>query len=105
MPKAPPEPTINIVTFNQQVKHPGTPNPDGTGGGLFNFFQGQVVEFEDPDAGPYFVRCGWAAPTPDASPQLTVTEGELNIDPETRHNERAMLVRDVVVGGATEMEA
>lgn len=59
------------IVFSELVKH-----------GTFQFAPGVVYAFEDPDAEPYFVACGWASVTTDPA-VVTVTLGEIDIDPET----------------------
>lgn len=61
---------MNIM-FNQRVKH-----------GTCDFHPGVVYAFEDPDAAPYFLACGWAEEV-DAEPAVTFSLGELDIDPCT----------------------
>jgi hypothetical protein len=53
------------------------------------------VAFEDADAAPYFVACGWAADT-DEAPVHTYGQGEVDIDLETRQNGTGLLVKDLM---------
>jgi hypothetical protein len=64
---------VDLITFNQRVKH-----------GRLDFHPKLVYGFEDPDAAPYFKRCGWAIDVPDdQEPDVVVTMDELDIDPLT----------------------
>lgn len=77
------------VEFTEEVKH-------GTGDKFHRFSRSQVVAFEDPDAADYFVKLGWAKPSTD-EPMLTLTQEELDIDPETIQNESGLKVADLNV--------
>lgn len=59
------------LKFNQRVKH-----------GKLDFHPKVVYGFEDPDAPVYFKAMGWAAETSE-KPEVTITIGELDIDPDT----------------------
>src|SRR4051812_31039788 len=71
MPKTKAADLPDTVEFNREVKH-----------GTHRLHKRLVARFEDPDAAPYFVRAGWAEFT-DKEPDVTFTEGEVEIDPET----------------------
>lgn len=77
----------NRCRFNQEVKHQRS-----------RFFEGDVIEFEDPDAAPYFVRCKWAEFS-EEEPRYVVTKDELDIDPETIEGGTGLLVKDVKIEG------
>ena len=79
------------IVFSELVKH-----------GTFQFAPGVAYGFEDPDAEPYFVACGWASVTTDPA-VVTVTLGEIDIDPETvMHKDGQTLVVQDVVSKITE---
>lgn len=59
------------IKFTKLVKH-----------GRFAFAPGVSYAFEDADAEPYFKAAGWAEDTADA-PVMTLTLGEVDIDPAT----------------------
>lgn len=61
------------IKFNQRVKH-----------GRLDLHPGPVYDFEDPDAGPYFIACGWAADASgSAAESITIGLAEIDIDPMT----------------------
>lgn len=60
--------------FNQRVKQ-----------GRLDFHPGVAYGFEDPDAVPFFTACGWGADEA-GDPAVTITLGELDIDPLTVWN-------------------
>lgn len=64
---------MDSILFNQRVKH-----------GRLDFHPGPVYAFEDPDAAPYFIACGWAnAVTDGAEPAVVISLEEIDIDPCT----------------------
>lgn len=85
-----------IAVFNQRVKH-----------GTADLHPNVVYGFEDPDAVPYFIACGWAAESTD-EPQVVISLGEIDVDPctiwaggENKHKfvmpERAAEARGITV--------
>lgn len=50
--------------------------------GKVEFHPGVLYGFEDPDAGAYFEKLGWAEPA-KGEPEVVITIEELDIDPET----------------------
>lgn len=62
---------MSSFVFNQRIKH-----------GRLDFHPGVKYGFEDPDAVPYFIACGWGEPSAD-DPAVTITIGEIDIDPCT----------------------
>lgn len=76
------------IVFNQRVKH-----------GTRDFHPGVVYAFEDPDAAPYFVACGWAEET-GADPAVTISLGEIDIDPGTTWASGPMAGRRVLDAAA-----
>lgn len=77
----------DTVIFSGETKH-----------GRNRFPANVAIRFEDPDAAPYFVKCGWAEFS-DKEPQMTFTEGEVEVDPETVFNETGLKVADAVLNG------
>jgi hypothetical protein len=76
-----------MIIFNELVRH-----------GKKEFAPKIVYSFEDPDAEPYFQKCGWAKPAPaDSEADVVVSQGEVDIDPATVLNGTSLLVKDVVV--------
>lgn len=69
--------------------------------GKNRFLPGHAYGFEDKDAEPYFLACGWATTT-NEEPEYVFPLGEVDIDPETVHNESGFLVRDLVEHGSLE---
>jgi hypothetical protein len=59
------------------------------------------TSFDDEGAEEYFVKCGWASET-DQEAAVTYPEGMVEVDPETRHNESGLLVKDIVVDAPVE---
>ena len=62
---------MDAITFKERVKH-----------GRCDFHPTIVYGFEDTDAAPYFMAAGWAEISND-EPQVVITLGEIDIDPET----------------------
>lgn len=62
---------MDVIKFNQRIKH-----------GTLDFHPSIAYGFDDPDAAPYFKACGWADDTDDV-PVVTITSGEVDIDPCT----------------------
>ena len=57
---------------------------------------GLSLAFEDPDAEPYFIACGWGSPT-DEEPVRTYSQEEVSVDADnTRHNDTGVMVRDLI---------
>lgn len=66
---------MDVIVFNQLggVRH-----------GRFHFIDGVPYGFEDPDAAPYFIACGWADRAGDGvEPKQIITVEEIDIDPCT----------------------
>ncbi len=65
--------------------------------GTLQFAPGVVYSFEDKDAEPYFVACGWASYSDDPV-TVPVDIGQVDIDPETiMHKDgQTLLVQDLV---------
>lgn len=72
------------VKFKNVTKH-----------GVENFVPGVALGFEDPDAEPYFIACGWADATND-EPVIVYEAGRVEVDPETRQNGTGILVADLI---------
>ena len=71
--------------------------------GKVQFDPGAKYGFEDQEVADYFVKCGWASPVA-GEPGVIYEVGELKIDPETRHNETGLIVKDMVINGQVEVE-
>lgn len=78
---------MQAIIFESLTKH-----------GTLTFLPSVPLAFEDVDAAPYFIACGWAKAT-DKEPLHTYLLGEVDIDPETRQNETGLLVADLVQKG------
>lgn len=77
------------IKFHSLTKH-----------GTLQFLPSVPLGFDDPDAAPYFVACGWADYT-DETPLHTYAQGEVEIDPATRQNSTGILVSDLIQQGGT----
>lgn len=75
----------DTVIFSSAVKHNG-----------ITFAPTIATRFEDPDAAPYFVKCGWAEFT-GSEPVMTYEQGLVDIDPETINNATGLKIADVVL--------
>lgn len=62
---------VQSVIFREVVRH-----------GTHQFAPGIAYGFEDPDAVPYFTAMGWADRS-DQEPVITLSLGEVDIDPAT----------------------
>lgn len=63
---------MDAIIFNQRVKH-----------GRCDFHPGPVYGFDDPDAAPYFIACGWAADATGEDVAVAISLEEIDIDPCT----------------------
>jgi hypothetical protein len=72
--------------------------------GKLGFPPNTPLDFEDPDAIPYFKACGWGEES-NESPAHTYSKGEIDIDPETVHRDTGFLVSDIINNGGTPQDA
>jgi hypothetical protein len=79
---------MQAVIFKNLTKH-----------GTLTFLPSVPLAFEDADAAPYFIACGWAEAT-DQEPLHTYLAGEVDVDPLTRDNSSGLLIADVIQKGA-----
>lgn len=69
--------------------------------GKKEFAPGVAYRFEDPDAEPYFRKAGWAEAYKPSKGEtvIEVGIGEVDIDPDTIHNETRLKVADLTLEG------
>lgn len=78
---------VRCMKFTNTTKH-----------GVHTFVPNVSLGFEDPDAVPHFIACGWGEETTE-EPIHIYTEGEVDIDPATVHRGTGLLVADILPHG------
>lgn len=82
------------IVFKEVVKHPG----------VSDFTPKTVYGFEDSDAEDYFLKL-FKCHQVDEEPDVVLSIEELDIDPNTIHNESGLSVQDIVVDASKLLEA